>query len=136
VSALLPIRICKVVGLVVLTLLVAGCETTAAKPIVINRTPAEIEAAKQAYNSAPLLLERTNPVYPKSLRAKKIAGDAIIEFYVERDGTVGQTRVLSSSNDEFGTAATACIKSWRFIRGNFKGKAARTRMSQQIIFAP
>jgi TonB family protein len=133
----------KLPAFLAISLLLASCASQtngvapaphATRAIAIPHTAAEIESAKNAYNSVPLLLERVEAIFPAGSVGSLADGEAVIEFFVERDGTVGDTRVVSATRAAFGKAAIDCIKQWRFIAGNYHGKPARTRLEQAVFF--
>jgi TonB family protein len=59
-------------------------------------------------------LWRVAPVYPQSLVVERPAGQAVIEFVVDREGRARLPRVKSASRDEFGWAAAMAVSQWVF----------------------
>jgi TonB family protein len=66
--------------------------------------------------SEPVVLERENPVYPKSAKKQKIAGKVALEVVVRRDGTVGDLGLVWACPQGYGLeeAAAEAVRQWRF----------------------
>lgn len=62
---------------------------------------------------APIL--RVSPVYPGAQRAAgKPAGEAVVEFVIDREGRARLPRVISATHEDFGWAAATAIQQWVF----------------------
>src|SRR5262249_23675424 len=59
-------------------------------------------------------LWRGFPVYPKALVEQGLAGDATVEFVIDRDGRVRLPHIVKSSADAFGWAAATAVSQWVF----------------------
>lgn len=60
-------------------------------------------------------LYRVRPEYPDALRDQgSPAGQAEIEFVIDREGRVRLPRIVSASNEEFGWAAATAVAQWVF----------------------
>jgi TonB family protein len=57
---------------------------------------------------------RRPPAYPTALAVVGQPGEALIEFYVDREGDVQLPKIISSSAPEFGYAAVQAVATWRF----------------------
>lgn len=67
------------------------------------------------------LLNKVTPVYPRTLEAARIAGVVVLEAIVHRDGTIGDVRVVRSSNAAFAQAAADAVKQWRYTPIPYEG---------------
>ncbi|MFI5356328.1 MAG: TonB family protein [Opitutales bacterium] len=67
-------------------------------------------------------LNQAAPLYPLSLVEDGLGGDAVIECIVDREGWVQLPRIISATREEFGWAAMAALREWRFAVPTAKGK--------------
>lgn len=63
------------------------------------------------------------PEYPPALARKNISGQAVVRFRVARTGAVVDPEVKSATAPEFGEAALAAIRLWRFLPAVKQGVA-------------
>jgi periplasmic protein TonB len=77
---------------------------------------------------------RPQPVYPYEMRKQGVSGQVVIQFIVERDGSVSSAFVISSSNHDFEQSALDGVSRWRFRAGRRNGLAVRTRMEVPVVF--
>jgi protein TonB len=71
----------------------------------------------------PRLLSRNQPYYPDHLRSLGLEGRVVIEAVIERDGSVGDVRVLSSNHRDFDESAVGAVRRWRFEPATRDGMA-------------
>jgi protein TonB len=64
--------------------------------------------------TAPVLLERVNPLYPEAARKERITGVVVVEASIDETGAVKDVRVLESPHEALAQAATAAVRQWRF----------------------
>jgi TonB family protein len=81
-------------------------------------------------------LWRGFPVYPQALIAEKPAGQAEIDFIIDRDGRVRRPRVKSATREEFGWAAATAVSQWVFERPMRQGQPVDVKVTIPIDFAP
>jgi len=55
------------------------------------------------------------PEHPPALAKKKVSGQAVVRFRISRTGAVLDPEVKSATAPEFGEAAVAAIRLWRFL---------------------
>lgn len=121
---------------------VVACETPAPPGMDEPTGPAEAVVgpdrvyAEQVVDAAPERLSCPPPEYPSILREAGIEGQVVIQFVVERDGTVEQPTVqtLSSSHRGFEEPARAMIEGCRFRAGAVRGEPVRTLVQMPVIF--
>ena len=63
---------------------------------------------------APRLLHEVKPGYTEDARQQGLEGDVILEIVVQRDGTVGDVRILQSLGDGLDQSAVEAVRRWRF----------------------
>ncbi len=122
-----------------LFLLPAGCATApAGNPAVAELGP-PLDLAANAYE--PNRLDRqprprmqTRPIYPFEMRRAGIAGQAVVEFIVDRAGNVQQARAVAATNEEFARAAVQSVAEWKFSPGMKDGRPVDTIMRTPITF--
>lgn len=75
------------------------------------------------------------PVYPTALRKEGVAGQTVVEFYVDEEGDAQLPRVVSASAPEFGYAAVQAVATWRFNPPKQAGKKAIARVRVPVDFS-
>lgn len=82
----------------------------------------------------PKPIEQVQPIYPVADRNPGKNGTVWIAFIVDTDGTVKQAQVVRTSAVEFGAAALAAVKQWRYKPALKNGVPVRVRMAVPIEF--
>lgn len=77
---------------------------------------------------------RDDAVFPMKLRETDSAGEATIEFFIDRQGVAQLPRVLSASKEEYGFAAAQAVGQWRFDPPLRHGKPVVVRVRVPIEF--
>src|SRR5262249_45635174 len=67
------------------------------------------------------LLNKVTPVYPLLFEKARIAGSVVLDAVIRRDGTIGDVRVLKSTNDQFAQSAVTAVKQWRYTPLPYEG---------------
>lgn len=67
------------------------------------------------------LLKRVEPAYPPAMQAARVEGTVVLDATIERDGSVGDVKVLKSSGPMFERAAVEAVKQWRYSPIPFEG---------------
>ncbi|HVU17977.1 MAG TPA: TonB family protein [Candidatus Didemnitutus sp.] len=75
------------------------------------------------------------PAFPTPLRKAGLSGQAMIEFYVDREGDAQLPRVVSASAPEFGFAAVQAVAAWRFEPPLHHGKRVIVRAQVPINYS-
>lgn len=68
---------------------------------------AELDEPLQPFSQRP-------PAYPSALAREGMAGEAVIEFFVDRNGDAQLPKIVSSTAPAFGYAAAQAVSTWRF----------------------
>lgn len=92
------------------------------------------ERIKGVRNSPPRPLLGPAPEYPADLRAKKVVGQATVSFVIRPNGSVGDPKVVNTSRPEFGKAAVAAIRMWRFLPKIKDGRPVASRAELPFDF--
>ncbi|HYC91209.1 MAG TPA: TonB family protein [Thermoanaerobaculia bacterium] len=71
---------------------------------------------------APVVIQRVDPVYPPEAKEKRIAGIVIVEAVIDRNGNVGDVKVLKSLPFGLDQAAADAVKQWKFRPGTRNGE--------------
>ena len=79
-------------------------------------------------------LSQRAPIYPTALRQANQPGEAVIEFFVDKEGDAQLPRIISSSAPEFGYAAAQAVATWRFEPPLKNKKPAVTRVRVPVNF--
>ena len=77
---------------------------------------------------------RVGPRYPASLLAEKPAGEALVEFVIDRTGRARLPQATSASHEAFGWAAVTAISQWAFEPPLRNGEAVDVRVSIPVTF--
>ncbi len=79
-------------------------------------------------------LWRGFPVYPQALREQRLAGEAEIEFIIDRDGRSRLPRILKASEEAFGWAAATAISQWVFEKPTKAGEPVDVTVRIPVAF--
>jgi TonB family protein len=80
---------------------------------------------------------RVAPQYPLALAGKDAsAGNAEIEFVIDREGRARLPRIVSASREEFGWAAATAVAQWVFKPPHRKGEAVDVKVRIPFDFKP
>jgi len=74
------------------------------------------------------------PAYPYEMSRAGITGNVTVEFIINTNGDVVQTRVMHSSHREFEVPAIQAVQKWKFKPGRKGGRVVNVRASQLIEF--
>ena len=76
-----------------------------------------------------------NVKYPASARQKKITGRVIIQFVVEKDGSITEAKVMKSVAPELDAEALRIVNSMpKWTPAKHKGKAVRCYFTMPVVF--
>ena len=67
------------------------------------------------------LLNKVKPAYPPLFERARIPGTVVLDAVIHRDGTIGDVKVLQSTNDLFAQSAIAAVKQWRYTPIPYEG---------------
>ena len=76
------------------------------------------------------------PEYPHALLKKNVTGSATVGFDLDARGRVLDPVVVAASQPEFGEAAMAAIKDWRFLPKVRNGHPVETKAEMPFNFGP
>jgi TonB family protein len=79
---------------------------------------------------------QVSPRYPEHLRESGDAGQAQLEFVIDREGVVRLVRVVSASHEAFGYAAAVALSLWCFDPPTRNGEPTEVRVAIPFTFAP
>lgn len=85
-------------------------------------------------DAMPRAKSRREPVFPRALQGKTDHGEAVVEFFIDDDGTALLPRAVSASAEEFGYAAVQAVSQWKFEPPLKGGKAVIVRAEVPINF--
>lgn len=85
--------------------------------------------------TSPVLIKEVKPVYTKAAMDRKVQGSVELEAVILEDGTVGDTRVTRSLDDDLDQEAIKAAKQWRFRPGMKDGKAVPVQVDIELTFA-
>ncbi|MCX6953793.1 MAG: TonB family protein [Verrucomicrobia bacterium] len=83
----------------------------------------------------PAIRTQARPTYPFELRRASITGQALIDFFVKSDGTVGNAVAIRATDAQFATAAIAAVRTWTFSPGRKNGQLATVHFQVPIVFS-
>jgi TonB family protein len=82
----------------------------------------------------PKVIHREHPDYPLAMGESGLRGEVLMEFIVDKDGSVKNPIVKQTNNPGFNEAAIEALMKWRFEPGFKRGKAVCARMQQLFMF--
>jgi protein TonB len=82
----------------------------------------------------PVAQFQARPQYPFEMRRAGIAGEVVVDFIVDNNGTVQNAFAVRSSQREFEAAAIQAVSKWKFKPGRKGGRAVNTHMQVPIVF--
>lgn len=87
-------------------------------------------------NSAPILLERAEPVLPKRLLGGSKVRRVELLIVIDRSGSVSYATVQSTVDDGFAEPCLRAVQLWRFSPARKDGQAVAVRVVVPIVFHP
>jgi protein TonB len=104
-------------------------------PVELEPTALDLRKVGDRDVSAPVLVQRVEPVYPESARRARMSGQVVIEAVITDRGEVASPRVLQSTaepllNDE----ALKAVRQWRYRPATFRGKPVRVYLTVTVTF--
>jgi TonB family protein len=106
---------------------------------LIKKNPAAIlsSAAQVSGLDEPIKPRFTpGPIVPDSVRKLGTAQHAMVEFIVDHAGHARLPRIVSSTNQDFGWAATTAVARWQFTIPALKGRPVDVRIRVPLEFHP
>ena len=94
------------------------------------------ERIKDVQNSPVTPFMGPAPEYPDALLKKGIEGSVTLSFTIGANGSVSDPAVVEASQPEFGEAALAVIRQWRFLPRVKNGQPVRARAEMPFVFSP
>ncbi|MGH9463203.1 MAG: TonB family protein, partial [Vicinamibacteria bacterium] len=82
----------------------------------------------------PVLVARTNPEYPFLDRQVRLKGTVVLAIVIERDGAIGEVRVVRSLNERMDEAALSAVKKWRYKPAVLKGQPVAVHAVVRVNF--
>jgi len=67
------------------------------------------------------LIKKIQPIYPALMQTARVTGQVVLDAIIHPDGTIGDIKVLKSTNDAFAQSAIAAVKQWRYTAPGFEG---------------
>jgi outer membrane biosynthesis protein TonB len=89
-----------------------------------------------ALEARPKLLYDVTPEFPRSLAAQRVAGEATVEFLIDRRGRVRLPHIVSASHKGFGWAAATAVQQRFYEVPKLKGRAVDVKTVETFTFTP
>lgn len=76
--------------------------------------------------------------YPRMLQDAGIGGQTVMQFVIEKDGSVDPStvKVISSTHEQFADASQKVVEKFRFSPGKYKGQPVRVLIQMPITWQP
>jgi TonB family protein len=84
--------------------------------------------------SAPVVLQRVQPLYPRTAIAMHLSGSVTVEAIIDRTGHVREAHVVRSTSSMFEQSALDAVQQWTFAPGTYAGKAVDTIFQLNVTF--
>ena len=99
------------------------------------RTPVEKVYEKDEPGlTMPKVISPARPTYTREAMDAKVQGTVTASAVVERDGTVGDVKLLTTLRPDVDTEAIRAAKDWRFVPGMKDGKPVPVRITLELTF--
>ncbi len=82
----------------------------------------------------PVAIYKVDPEYPEIAKRARIEGIVVLEAIINKDGTVGNIKVLRSLNPLLDQAAVNAVKKWKYIPGKVGGKPVNSYLTVTVRF--
>jgi len=97
--------------------------------------PMDVRRVDQKDVTAPVLVQRVEPVYPEIARRGRAEGKVVVEAVIDDRGVVQEPRVVQSTtipllNEE----ALKAVRQWRYRPALFRGKPVRVYVTVSVTF--
>jgi TonB family protein len=89
---------------------------------------------EEPLDKQPVAISRPPPQYPFELKQAGITGTVIVEFTIEKDGSVSHILIVRSPNPLFSAAVVAAVSKWKFEPGIRHGEPATALRQVPIDF--
>jgi TonB family protein len=66
------------------------------------------------------LIKRVEPVYPQIMRSARMTGTVVLDAVIHADGTIGDVKVVQTTNAAFSQSAIDAVKQWRYAPPGFE----------------
>jgi len=124
----------KISLLATILLVLSGCSTVPGPDSpALHGKLAPLDLDHESGDTAPEPLKQVRAEYPFKYIGR-VSGRAVVEFIVEKDGSVQRFRIKSQTDPLFGDAAGAAIKKWLFNPGKKAGVPVRCAMEIPFEF--
>jgi TonB family protein len=67
------------------------------------------------------LIRKVTPIYPALMQSARMTGQVVLDAIIHEDGTIGDVKILRSTNDAFAQSAIVAVKQWRYTAPGFEG---------------
>ncbi len=94
------------------------------------------ERIKDVRDAPPQPFLGPTPEYPRALFRARVAGSATLAFTIGPNGAITDASVKEASQPEFGEAALAAIREWRFLPKVQDGIPVETKATMPFDFTP
>ncbi len=82
----------------------------------------------------PVPIAQPAPVYPPAMAGSGLIGEVTLRFVINAEGRVERTRVVTSNNPGFNSAALAAVTQWRFKPAMMEGRPVSIAVAQMLEF--
>jgi len=112
-------------------------ETTPSSPLQnkVGSASPKISGAKQNFDQPPVLVTAGKLVYPFEMQRAGIGGQVIVRFTVQKDGTIANASIVSSTHREFEDAALSAINNSKFRPAMKNGTPVESDGQMPIAFS-
>ena len=84
--------------------------------------------------TAPMLLERIEPIYPEAARKARMEGTVVLEATITATGDVDAVRVVASAGPILDSAAVSAVRRWVYKPATLHGRAVAVFLTVTVKF--
>jgi periplasmic protein TonB len=108
------------------------------KPVVVKRKPppeppAFVFVSEREHSTPAVAVSQPRPPYPADARAEGVEGTVVVQFLVQKDGSIGDVRVVRGDS-RLAAAVVAAVKRWKFEAATFEGRPVATWRTASFPF--
>ena len=105
------------------------------EPIEIYNEISEPNKSVSGIDKKAEVIFQPKPIYPRNLDGRKIEGQVVLQFIIDKDGKTKEIEVLESTNQLFAKSSINAVKAWKFKPlQDENGKQIEVKMKIPIKF--
>ncbi len=84
--------------------------------------------------TAPQIVQRVEPLYPRALQVMKLSGDVVLRCVIDKNGRVRDAQVVYTKHPAFADAVIKALDGWRYKPASMRGQAVDCYLDLTVHF--